>query len=67
MAIKAQAPPDPPRRVKHTRETAYILRDIDRDLWARVTVRATSEGRTLRGLILWLLQAYVRGKIQVVE
>lgn len=55
--------PPTTRRPKVTRETAYILRGIDRDLWARVTVRATREGRTLRGLILWLLTQYASGKI----
>jgi hypothetical protein len=44
--------------------SAYILRDIDTDLWARVKERATREGRSLRGLILWLLQRYADGKIK---
>ena len=33
----------------------YLLRDIDPTLWERVKARAVTEGRSLRGLILWLL------------
>lgn len=44
--------------------TTYLLRNIDPDLWERVKVRATSEGRSLRGLILWLLERYAAGKIK---
>jgi hypothetical protein len=43
---------------------AYILRDIDIELWTRVKERAASEGRSLRGLILWLLQWYAEGKVK---
>jgi hypothetical protein len=43
---------------------AYILRDIDTDLWARVKERAALDGRSLRGLILWLLERYAEGKIR---
>ena len=37
----------------------YLLRNIDRKLWKRVSARAEAEGRTLRGLILWLLERYL--------
>lgn len=43
---------------------AYILRNIDPDLWKRVKERAAAEGRSLRGLILWLLQRYADGKVK---
>lgn len=43
---------------------SYILRDVDPDLWARVKARAETEGRSLRGLILWLLTKYADGKIR---
>jgi hypothetical protein len=43
---------------------AYTLRDIDTDLWTRVKERAATEGRSLRGLILWLLERYAAGKIK---
>lgn len=37
---------------------AYILRNIDDKLWARVKARAQADGLPLRGLILALLRAY---------
>ncbi|HKE44568.1 MAG TPA: hypothetical protein VKB41_08520 [Steroidobacteraceae bacterium] len=37
----------------------YLLRNIDRKLWKRVTAKAEAEGRTIRGLILFLLERYV--------
>jgi hypothetical protein len=43
---------------------SFILRNIDPDLWLRVKARAESEGRSLRGLILWLLTKYAEGKIR---
>jgi hypothetical protein len=43
---------------------SYILRNIDPDLWERVKVKAVSEGRSLRGLILWLLEKYADGKVK---
>ena len=43
---------------------SYILRDIDPDLWSRVKARAEPEGRSLRGLILWLLTRYADGKVK---
>lgn len=43
---------------------SYILRDIDPDLWSRVKSRATAEGRSLRGLILWLLALYAQGRVK---
>jgi len=39
---------------------AYILRNIDPDLWTRVKHRAESEGRPLRWIILTLLDHYAR-------
>jgi hypothetical protein len=42
----------------------YLLRDIDPTLWERVKARAGTEGRSLRGLILWLLAKYAEGKIR---
>jgi hypothetical protein len=42
---------------------SYILRNIDPELWGKVAAKATAEGRTLRGLILWLLELYAKGKI----
>ena len=43
---------------------SYILRDIDPKLWERVKQRAGDEGRSLRGLILWLLAKYADGKVR---
>jgi hypothetical protein len=43
---------------------ALHVRDIDDGLWARVKARAKAEGRTIRGLILWLLQRYADGKVR---
>jgi plasmid stability protein len=43
---------------------SFILRNIDEDLWNRVKARAKDEGRSLRGLILWLLTKYAEGKIR---
>lgn len=37
----------------------YALRNVPADLWMRVKSRAESEGRTIRGVILLLLQYYV--------
>jgi len=42
---------------------AYLLRDIDARLWARVKARADADGRSLRGLIIWLLTRYAAGKV----
>ena len=39
------------------------LRDIDPALWVAVRVKATREGRSRRGLILWLLRQYVAGAV----
>jgi plasmid stability protein len=38
----------------------YLLRNIPDDLWVRVRQRAASEGRSLRFVILKLLEHYVR-------
>ena len=43
---------------------SYILRNIPDDLWVRVKARAESDGRHLRGLILWLLTKYADGEIK---
>lgn len=37
----------------------YALRNIPADLWTAVKARASSEGRTIRGVILLLLTSYV--------
>jgi hypothetical protein len=37
----------------------YALRNVPDALWKSVKSRATSEGRTIRGVILLLLQHYV--------
>jgi hypothetical protein len=38
----------------------YLLRAIDPELWAAVRARATGEGRTIRYILLTLLQRYVQ-------
>jgi hypothetical protein len=38
--------------------TIYLLRDIDRDLWRRARSRALLEGKTIRQVILDLLDAW---------
>lgn len=38
----------------------YLLRNIDREVWAQFSDRATSEGRTLRGVLLLLVAHYVK-------
>lgn len=43
---------------------SYILRNIDPKLWESVKARAETEGRSLRGLILWLLTRYADGKVK---
>jgi hypothetical protein len=37
---------------------AYILRNIDPELWAKVKRRAAGEGRGLRWVILTLIEYY---------
>lgn len=41
--------------------TAYLLRDIEPDLWRQVKAKAALEGITIRALIEELLRAWVRG------
>jgi hypothetical protein len=38
--------------------TIYLLRDIDKDLWRRARSRAMLEGKTIREVILQLLQGW---------
>lgn len=38
----------------------YILRNIDDQLWRKVKVKAASEGKPLRAVILELLAKYVK-------
>lgn len=38
----------------------YLLRNIDRDLWAQFSDRATGEGRTLRAVLMLLIASYVK-------
>jgi hypothetical protein len=45
--------------------TAYILRNIDPSLWARVKARAAGEGIQLRQLLMHLLRAYADGDISI--
>lgn len=44
---------------------AYILRNIDPDLWARVKARSEVDGIPLRAVILKLLALYGRGAIVI--
>jgi hypothetical protein len=39
---------------------SFILRNIDPKLWAAVKKRAAGEGRTIRWVVLRLLQLYAR-------
>ena len=45
---------------------AYILRNIDPDLWARVKARSQAEGIPLRAIILKLLEFYAQGALSIV-
>ena len=38
----------------------YLVRDIPDDLWVRVKRRAASEGRSLRWIIITLLEYYAK-------
>jgi hypothetical protein len=49
---------------KRDRGKTFLLDRIDVDTWARAKARAETEGRTMRGLILWLLTKYAEGKIR---
>lgn len=40
--------------------TSFILRNIDPKQWAAVKKRAAGEGRTIRWVVLRLLQLYAR-------
>ena len=44
---------------------AYILRNIDPDLWARVKARSEVDGIPLRAIILKLLALYGAGKVSI--
>jgi hypothetical protein len=39
---------------------AYILRNIDPELWIKVKARAAQEGRGLRWIILTLVEWYAK-------
>lgn len=39
---------------------AYILRDIDQQLWEAVKARAAKDGHNLRWVLLALLRAYIK-------
>lgn len=45
----------------------YALRGVDRELWTRVKVRAASEGRSIRFVLLELLKVYADHGFHVVE
>lgn len=52
-------------RIRNVRdEPDFLLRDVPDSLWQRVKARAETEGRSLRGLILWLLAKYADGKVK---
>lgn len=40
--------------------TSYALRNISAELWTRVKRQAAAEGRTLRSVILMMLERYAR-------
>ena len=42
--------------------TIYLLRDIDKDLWRRARSRAILEQKTIREVILQLLEAWAPSK-----
>lgn len=44
---------------------AYILRNINPDLWARVKTRSETDGIPLRAIILKLLEMYGQGEIVI--
>lgn len=44
---------------------AYILRNIDPALWARVKARSRAEGIPLRAIILKLLELYGAGEVHI--
>ena len=50
---------------KAPRMAAYILRNIDPDLWARVKARSEQDGIPLRAIILKLLALYGAGKVSI--
>jgi plasmid stability protein len=43
----------------------FILRKFSDELWARVKVRAESDGLSLRGVVLALLRGYADGEIHI--
>lgn len=45
--------------------TAYLLRNIDGELWASVRRRARLDGLSVRAVILHLLYAYAAGRLSV--
>jgi hypothetical protein len=45
----------------------YALRDVDRELWTRVKVRAASEGRPIRFVLIEFLKVYAEHGFTVVE
>lgn len=51
----------------HLKPVSYTLRRIDPLLWRRVRVKAVSEGRTLRFVLLELLRVYAEHGFHVVE
>ena len=40
--------------------SAYTIRKIDDELWKAAQVRATREGRSMRGVLMLLLRLYAR-------
>lgn len=45
----------------------YALRGVDRELWTQVKVRAASEGRSIRYVLVELLKIYAAHGFHVVE
>jgi hypothetical protein len=45
----------------------YALRDVDRELWTRVKVRAAGEGRSIRFVLIEFLKLYAHYGFNVIE
>lgn len=47
--------------------STYMMRQIDNDLWRKAKTRATSDGLSMRSLILWLIAIYVKRGLSAFE
>ena len=54
MAKRSRAP-----KRRHGKPAQYLLRGIPRDTWIAVRRRASEEGRTIKWVLLQLLELYV--------